>query len=232
MGFSQKTLDFLVQNHIRDSRDWFEEHKAVYTEYVLRPLRELVEALAPQMLQIDGKLVTEPRVDKTICRIRRDTRYSHDKTIYRDHMWIIFKRGKMHGTEVPGFYFEITPAGFSYGCGFYSASTAYMRTLRELVLAKDPLFEKAQAAFLAQDLFQIEGDCFKRPHYPDQPEELRQWLERRGICFTAESADFDLAYSDRLAGRLADGFARLAPVYHFMLHIAERVRSESELFGQ
>ena len=67
------------------------------------------------MLQIDPYLATEPRVDKTICRIRRDTVRSHDKTLYRDTMWIIFKRGKMHGAEVPGIYFEITPWGFQYG---------------------------------------------------------------------------------------------------------------------
>lgn len=227
MGFSNKTLDFLIQNHIKDSRDWFEQNKERYTEFVLNPLRELVDALAPQMLQIDSEFVTEPRVDKTICRIRRDTRFSHDKSLYRDHMWIIFKRGKMHGTEVPGYYFEVSPAGFSYGCGFYCVSTAYMTTLRRLVLENNPVFCKAQAAFLGQELFQMEGDCFKRPHYPNEPEEKRQWLERRGICFTADHSDFELLYSKQLPGLLVDGFARLAPVYQFLLHTAEVLKNES-----
>ena len=168
MPFSQKTLDFLFENRMRDSRTWFNEHKSEYLKEVIAPLRELVTALTPQMLEIDGRFITEPRVDKTICRLRRDTRYSHDKSLYRDTMWLIFKRGKMHGTEVPGIYFEITCDGFNYGCGFYHASAAYMNTMRRLILQGDPAFEKAKKAFLSQKLFHMEGERYKRPHYPQR----------------------------------------------------------------
>ena len=30
MPFSQKTLEFLFENRLRDSRDWYEEHKDLY----------------------------------------------------------------------------------------------------------------------------------------------------------------------------------------------------------
>jgi uncharacterized protein (DUF2461 family) len=92
--FSAKTLAFLEENHIRDSRVWFGEHKKEYRSYVLEPLRELVTALTPVMLELDGQFVVEPRVDKTICRIWRDTRFSHDPSLYRESMWVIFKRVK------------------------------------------------------------------------------------------------------------------------------------------
>ena len=88
----------------------------------------------PGNVEIDGEFITEPRVDKTISRIWRDTRYTHDPSLYRENMWIIFKRGRMHTTEFPGIYFEITPDGFGYGCGFYHASTSYMNTLRKSIL--------------------------------------------------------------------------------------------------
>lgn len=221
MPFTQKTLDFMFENRLHDSRAWFEEHKDVYKQNVLRPLCELTEQLAGAMLKIDDQFVTEPRVDKTICRIRRDTRYSRDKSLYRDHMWIIFKRGKMHGTEVPGFYFEVNGAGFEYGCGFYQASTGYMSTMRSLILEKDDAFFKAQAAFEKQSVFHIEGICYKRPHYPQHEEPLRQWLERRNICLVADSGDFDLLFSDRLAKRLITDFQQIAPVYDFLLKTAQ-----------
>ncbi len=149
MAFSAKTLDFLFENRLQDSRDWFLEHKDTYQAVLLEPMKDLVRSLTPVMLEIDAKVTTEPRVDKTICRLRRDTRYSHDKSLYRDTMWLIFKRGKMHGTEVPGIYFEITCDGFNYGCGFYHASAAYMNTMRRLILQGDPAFEKAKKAFLS-----------------------------------------------------------------------------------
>lgn len=221
MPFSAKTLDFLFENRLQDSRDWFLDHKEVYQTVLIEPMKELVRSLTPVMLEIDDQLTTEPRVDKTISRLRRDTRYSHDKSLYRDTMWIIFKRGKMHGTEVPGIYFEITCDGFNYGCGFYQASAAYMNTMRKLILQGNPAFEKAQAAYLSQKIFQIEGESYKRPHYPQQPEEKRQWLERRGLSFVSESNNFELLFSDRLSQKLEKDFRKLAPIYHFLLHTAQ-----------
>ena len=145
MAFSAKTLDFLFENRLNNSREWFEAHKEDYRRLVLEPLQELVRALTPCALKIDGEFVTEPRVDRTICRIWRDTRYTHDPSLYRDNMWIIFKRGgRMHGTDYPGFYFDLSGSGFGYGCGFYAASTGYMNTLRGLILEGDPDYRRAQ----------------------------------------------------------------------------------------
>ena len=155
MAFSAKTLDFLFENRLQDSRDWFLDHKDTYQAVLLEPMKDLVRSLTPVMLEIDAKVTTEPRVDKTICRLRRDTRYSHDKSLYRDTMWLIFKRGKMHGTEVPGIYFEITCDGFNYGCGFYHASAAYMNTMRRLILQGDPAFEKGEESFFYPKSFSI-----------------------------------------------------------------------------
>lgn len=220
MPFSQQTIDFLIENRLCDSRAWFAENHERYQRFVIEPLRELVVRLTPCMRTIDAEVVTEPRVDKTICRIWRDTRYSHDKLLYRDTLWIIFKRGRMHSTEAPGLYFEIGPDGFNYGTGFYAPSSSYMQTLRAMVLAGTPSFQAAQRAYAAQDVFRMEGDCFKRARYPDQPEALRAWLERRSIGFYAESADFDLLFSDGLADRLSADFARIAPIYRFLMDAA------------
>lgn len=221
MGFSKATLEFLQENHFRDSKEWFDEHRADYQRLVLEPLCALTKELTPAMLEIDDQFITEPKVDKTICRIWRDTRFSHDPSRYRDHMWIIFKRGRMHATEVPGYYFEITSEGFDYGCGFYHASTPWLNIMRQKVLSGDSSFEAAQSAYLGQATFGMEGDCYKRAHYPEQPEELRRWLERRGISFNAYSNDFELLFSDRLADTLENGFRKLAPVYRFLLDVSQ-----------
>ena len=219
-AFSRQTLEFLFENRMQDSKAWFEEHRAVYQAAVLAPLHDLVEGLAPVMSQIDPRLTTEPRVGKTISRIRRDTRFSRDKSLYRDQMWIIFKRGQMHGAELPGLYVEITQHGFSYGCGFYHAAPSYLAVMRSRILRGDPLFAAAQAALAGQSPFRLEGDCYKRARFPGQPEELRNWLERRELTVSANSRDFSLLFSDRLLPRLRQDFPLLAPVYRFLLETA------------
>ena len=235
MPFSMKTIDFLFENRLQDSRQWFSDHKDRYEQTVVEPLKELVSALTPVMLEIDSELTTEPRIDKTISRIWRDTRYSRDKSLYRDSMWIIFKRGKMHGTEVPGLYFEITCSGFHYGCGFYHASAGYMSAMRELVLKNGEDFQKAQKAFLEQNIFHMEGETYRRPHYPQEPKEKQLWLEKRGICFVAGSGDMNLLFSKELAAKLEEDFRTLKPIYRFLLQASAREKqihkTRPELIG-
>ena len=228
--FSQKTLDFLFENRLNDSREWFSQHKKEYQSLVIQPLRQLVMDLAPTMLELDSEFTTDPRVDKTICRIWRDTRYTKDPSLYRDHMWIIFKRGgRMHGTDYPGMYFEINLDGFAYGCGFYHASTAFMNNLRARILQGDPEFQDAQKAYLSQKVFHMEGDCFKRPRYGSRTPEEQIWLERRNLSFDAESHNFQQLFSTDLPDLLRKDFRLLFPVYRFLVSTAEEtLRQETE----
>lgn len=228
--FSKGTLDFLFENRLRDSREWFLEHQAEYRALVREPLGQLVEDLSPAMLELDPEFITQAAPGRTISRIRRDTRFSRDPSLYRDHMWIIFKRGgKMHGTDHPGVYFEINQEGFSYGCGFYHASTAYMACLRERVLEGGREFQAAQKAFLGQQVFRMEGECFKRSRYGSRPPEEQLWLERRNISFNADSGDFGLLFSPQLPEKLAQDLRLLFPVYRFLESTArETLRRETE----
>lgn len=227
---SPQTLDFLFENRLHDSREWFHQHQEQYQELVLAPLRQLVQELAPTLLELDPEFVTEPRVDKTICRIWRDTRYSKDPSLYRDHMWIIFRRGgKMHGADYPGVYVEVNGGGLEYGCGFYHASTAYMNTLRALVLAGAPEFRAADRAYREQSAYRMEGDCFKRPRYSLRPPEEQEWLERRNISFNAACRDFSTVFSPDLPRFLAGELEKLFPIYRFLLLAAqETLRQETQ----
>ena len=119
MPISAKTLDFLFENKLNNSKEWYHAHKKEYTELVLRPLAELVVKLKPTMLELDPDLIVEPRVTRSISRIYRDTRFSKDKSLYRDNMWLIFIRDKKLYEGPPGFYVDISPRGLSYGMGYY-----------------------------------------------------------------------------------------------------------------
>ncbi len=222
MPISQKTLDFLVENRLQNSKSWFEERRSVYNEYVIEPLAELVTALTPTMLEIDGNLVCSPKIGKCLSRIYRDVRFSKDKSLFRDIMWVVFTRGRREYSS-PGFFFELSPGGFRYGCGYCEASTASMVSARKLIIDGDKDFKKALRVYEKQDVFRLEGELYKRSRYPEQPENLRNWLDRKGMGFIHASSDFDLLFSDGLADVLADGFKLLEPVYDFLLKTEERV---------
>ena len=217
MAFSQATLDFLFENRMRDSRDWFNAHRADYERLVLQPLRDLVVQLEPAVHAVDPLLICEPKVSRSISRIWRDTRFSKDKSTFRDVMWLSFQRRREPLGGLPGFYFEISPAGYSYGCGYYEAGRPMLELLRERALHGDKRFLAADRAYRAQSVFTLEGGRYKRTRYPDAPAALREWLDLRDICFVHEGRDPALLFSDALADEIARGYALLPPMYAFMM---------------
>ncbi len=226
MPICRETLDFLFENRLHNSKTWYQEHKAQYQTLVLEPLQELVERLGPTMFQIDPQLVIQPKVNKCISRIYRDTRYSKDKSLFRDVMWIVFIRDKHEFECPPGFVCEISPAGFRYGCGFYSVPPKYMEALRELIFAQDKSYRTARRVVSRSPLFQLVGETYKRPRYADYPAQDADWLERRCVSCMHMSKDFDLLFSPRLGDVLAQGFTELKPVYEFFWKAWERYRRD------
>jgi uncharacterized protein (TIGR02453 family) len=116
-GFAQEGLDFLQQVRIENDKTWFEEHRFIYDRSILTPFRALVDDLAPTMLEIDPLLETRSAIGKTLSRIHRDTRFSHDKSLYRSRMWLTFKRPAKNWTDAPVYFLRSarTPCAMAWG---------------------------------------------------------------------------------------------------------------------
>ena len=108
MPISEKTLEFLWENRIKNSRQWYIEHKEEFQKFVLQPMMELVEKLEKPLHEIDPLLIVVPKVGKSISRVHRDIRFSKDKTLYRDVMWCVFARDKKK-FHSPVFLWNILP---------------------------------------------------------------------------------------------------------------------------
>lgn len=213
-GFSSDGLKFLLENKFNNSKTWYDDHKDVYKQYVYNPFVQLITELAPTMTQIDSKIITIP--SKLISRVRRDTRFSKDKTLYRDNAWLVFLRDKSQMSSSPCFWFEISQTGSSYGVGYYGAQAASMANMREMILNSHPAFLSALKCYESQDMFVIGGEMYKRSKFPGQPENLKSWLDRKNIFFECAQSDFKLAFSQELPDVLKKGFTSLKPIYEFL----------------
>lgn len=213
-GFSSEALKFLFENRMNNSKEWYDNHKSDYKTYVYNPLVELVNELSPTIREIDEQVITIP--SKLISRVRRDTRFTKDKTLYRDNAWIVFLRDKALMSTSPCFWFDLNQKGTSYGVGYYGAETGSMAKMREMILNRHPLFVKALSCYESQDQFIIGGDMYKRSKFPEQPENLKTWLDRKNIYFESIQDGFGLAFSKELPEILKEGFLRLKPIYDFL----------------
>lgn len=216
-GFSKAGLNFLQDVKIQNSREWFANHRTVYDNELVKPFRSLVESLAPHMLKIDEWFETKPAIGKTISRINRDTRFSHDKSLYRSRLWLTFKRPSKDWKEAPAYFFEMDPDMYRYGLGYYCAPKQTMDIFRSEI-NQDP--EKfLDTVSCVKNPFELVGELYKRPLVKNQPEQIATWYNRKDFAVMATSCNVEDLYNENLTKKLAKGFNQLVPLYDYLMRI-------------
>ncbi len=224
MNITPQALDFLFENRLKDSKEWYKEHKDIHTKLVVEPFREFVVNITPYMNEIDPAIICNP---KKISRIYRGARFSKDKSIFKDNQWCCFMNSERKELYegLPSFFFDFSPRGFKYGCGYYKAGKSSIEALRSLVLKKDKTYLDARKIVESDNRYIFDCNPYKKDHFPEADEIDRSWLNIRDFCVLIDSTDFDLLFSDNLADKIGKEFIKLKPVYDFLMK-AESLNTE------
>ncbi len=222
--FTPQMLDFLMENHLNNSKPWYEAHKPQYHSLVVQPFHALVTELAPVMLDIDPQLVVIP--SRVLSRVRRDTRFTKNKDLYRDHAWLTFRHPKQHIGNSLCYYFEITQEGWGYGVGYYDIPSAVREEYRQMILHHDATYLAARKALETLPCFTLYGDSYKRPPFPDAPADDQNWLNRKNIGASFFSEDFTALFDGDFYDIMVDRLIRIAPFYYFLRTAEDRVRRQ------
>ncbi len=213
-GFTQDTFLFFVEVTFHDSKRFMDQNRARYKREVQGPLSELALALLPDMLTIDPNFNT--RLTSIVSRIYRDTRYSKNKSLYRDHAWLSFKHPDTRIGETFSMYAEIEPNGYGYGMGMYSPDSAFMKAFRERILTSPARFLALAEEAKARG-FTVEGERFKRDRFPDADPALKPYLNLKGISFTFFNKDVKKTYEPDFLNEVREGLLSLKELYQFIV---------------
>ena len=85
-GFTPAAVKFLAALRRHNDRAWFASQKDRCEAVRLGPARDLVNALGHRLQKKRPSLIADPRIDRSIYRLNRDTRFSPDKTPYKTHL--------------------------------------------------------------------------------------------------------------------------------------------------
>ena len=160
--------------------------------------------------------------------MRRDNRYTHDKSMYRENLWVAFMRDKHTWETIPAFYLDFSLRRAEWGVGFYRATPTIMQCLRRRTDA-DPAgmlraVKKAQKAG-----FTLDGDPYARPRSgADTPALLRPLYDCRSIELSSSEPPEFVADAG-LPERLIAGFEALAPIYRKIMDAVEEAGGYREV---
>jgi uncharacterized protein (TIGR02453 family) len=122
----RSNIGFLEQLKKNNNREWFNERK---TEFLAEQanIEDFASALLTELNLHD--VIETLSGKKSLYRIYRDTRFSTDKTPYKTHWSGSFKRaGK---SRRGGYYFHIEKGNTFVGGGFWGASPADLKLIRD-----------------------------------------------------------------------------------------------------
>ncbi|MDY3618678.1 DUF2461 domain-containing protein [Agathobaculum sp.] len=223
-GFSAEGIDLLQLNRLQNNKEFYEANKEEIKALGIQPFHDLIEAMTPTMLEIDPLFVTIP--SRMVSRVRRDTRYTTDKTLYRANLWMYFRRQREYPHEsMPFYYVEVGPESWGYGCwGCFGKGE--MAEVREMILHEDKLFQEAKKALDGCPAFSLAGDLFKRPKHPGAKAEYQPWLNRKnlGADYT-ETDDFAPVLDGTFLASMLEGFRKLTPFYRLLVAAKERAEA-------
>ena len=226
-GFSQEALDFLNDIRFNNHQQFYEANRTRYEQYVKAPLRELSEELAPAVQLIDPRLDTQP--GRTMSRIRRDTRYTKDKSPFRDHVWLGWRypgEGRAEGFHM---YWGFGADWLGWGCGSYYTDKPMMDALR-LEIRRHP-DEVRRAIMPLEARFTIYGENYKKIAVPaDVPEDLKPLYVKKYVGFehNGTQEEWTLLHTHAMADVITEDLSRMASIHRLM----RRMRTQAEQAAQ
>ena len=220
-GFTEETIQFFLDLRFHNEVGYFNDNRDRYEKVVKEPFYSLIEALAPTMTTISEDIETRPL--KCLARIRRDIRFTKDKSPFRDHLWFLFRRANEQKEDSVAYYVELSPSHLSWGIGFWGQNRKAMDALRRRIDTTPSVVEEAfHKCDIPNKHFQLQGDKYKRKLPPNECSPLLTGLYGlKSLHIVRVDAPFKLCYQKKLVKAIGDDFKKLAPLYNFMRSIAD-----------
>jgi hypothetical protein len=195
-----ETFGFLGRLARNNHEAWMDANREGYRKHVIAPLRGLVEALSPALLELDSGFDVGPRAGRTLSG-------------FRTRLYLRFSRAGT-GARDGQLFIGVGPDDLSVGFRAYGGSGSPLGSLGRVRAADNPEWLARQARRLGRRYESYWYASFpgaRRAGFPTRPEQwrhLRGWVVRRGYTPAAASRPAFTAEVRKV-------FRELFPLYAF-----------------
>jgi uncharacterized protein (TIGR02453 family) len=128
----QSTIKFLHDLGQNNDRIWFAGNRSRY-EQARSNFEMFIQAVIDEIVIFDP-IYKGLEAKSCIFRINRDTRFSHDKSVYKTNFGAFMVRGgKKNGDKYPGYYLHIEPGASFVAGGAYIPPSPWLNAIREKI---------------------------------------------------------------------------------------------------
>ena len=224
-GFTDDTIQFFLDLKFHNYTEWFHQNHDRYAESVQKPFYAFIEDLSPLMKEADPLMEIRPY--KCLSHIHRDTRFSRDKSPYRDHLWLLFRRAAEPRDKSLFFFMEFGPGRLDWGMGFWGENREAMDIFRKQLEARPAEIAGVIDPFMANRRHLVlGGSTFKRMAVPvSVPERLKRWYRMKEFYIGKNPVPQELAFSEQLTHEVRKDFKILIPIYRMFRNMADEAEN-------
>lgn len=220
-GFPEETVRFFLDLRFHNETSWFHAHREAYETYVRKPFSAFIEAMTPTVMRIADDMETRP--NKCLARINRDIRFTRDKSPYRDHMWMLFRRSGEEREHAVMYWFELSPEVVEWGVGFWGYNRPAMDALRERMVKKPAEVRRVlRRCGIPDETLHIYGDRYKSMKPPaGMSADLAMLYPCKVIYVKRIGVPLGESYRPEIIDRVSEDFLRLKPLYLLLRQAAD-----------
>lgn len=222
-GISKKAINLLAENRFHDSKNFYEEHKQELKELATVPMRKIMIDLSETLTTIDDEIDVNPVY--CVSRIRRDTRLSKNKLMYRENLWIMFRRNKKLYQNCPCMWFEFFPDSYNIGVGLFTVKPSQMEFYRRAIRENPDEFNKVIKAAKKAKLNFV-SDCYKKQRTGCPSAKFETYYNAKSAMFMRTCFDLSKISDETLIDELKEFMETVKPIYDFMLKIHKTIVAE------
>jgi uncharacterized protein (TIGR02453 family) len=225
-GFRPEGLEFLERIAADNSKRTFEENRTAYERGLLAPAKSFVVALGEELRPVAPGVHAEPRVNGSIFRQNRDTRFSKDKRPYKTHLDLFFWEGAGRSRECPGFFFRLTPTRVVLGAGLHHFDRKNLLERYREAVGADGTGEALERALAQAKGTELGGVAYKRvPPGFDPTHPRAELLKHDGLFVWTDYALPGTVTSARFVRWCATRLEPLAPVHRWLVSLTSSTQA-------
>ena len=173
---------------------------------------------------ISPEINADPRINRSLFRINRDTRFSRDKRPYKTQLAIWFWEGTGKRLECLGYYFQLEPGKLMLGVGIYCFSRPLLERYRELVTHKQygAALTRAIREVKSRSDYIFGGKHYKRAPRGYDPDHVNADLLRyNGLYAEQETPIPKELFSADLLDYCFERYLDMSPPHSWLLNVTE-----------
>lgn len=222
-GISPDAIMLLAENRFNNSKIFYDENKETLKNEITKPLYDLINSLYSELYALDEEMCLIP--SKMISRFRRDTRYTRDKSLYRENVWVMFMRNKHQWRHQPCMWFEFSPNGIDWGIGIFYCQPAVMECFRKHLDERGDEFLKALRSIKKYGAIE-DFDSYKKDKSVGKDQRLKAYYNAKNFYFINHTFTLDMLFDGSIEDELRKWIEVCTPMYKFLLGVMEDMYSQ------